>query len=57
MKEDIEAAQAIFDRTIIYNKMDLKFEKNLYGQLEKRKRVSLAVGGGVNVSECANLSL
>lgn len=37
--------------------MEYRHERNLYSQLEKRGKISFAVGGGGIVSECANLSM
>jgi hypothetical protein len=50
MKRDIPAAEGLFKRSVIYNKMELKQEKNLYTQLEKRHKVSCAVGSSGNLS-------
>lgn len=57
MRRDSESHSKIFDKTIIFNEMEYKHERNLYSHLEKRNKTSFAVGGGGIVSECANLSM
>ena len=56
-KEDSPITDNIFDKTVIYNRMDLRCEKNLYSNLERRNRVSCIVGSSGNISEASNLSL
>ncbi len=57
MRRDFDTTKRIFDKSLIFNGMEYKHERNLYSQLEKRSNVSFAVGGGGIVSECANLSM
>ena len=57
MKKDTHTTDTVFDRTVIYNKMDLKCERYLYNHLDKRDRISCVVGTSGNLSECGNLTL
>lgn len=57
MKKENHNTDNIFNRTVIYNRMDLKCEKNFYTHLEKMNRVCCAVGSSGNLSEGADLSL
>lgn len=57
MKKETYNTDNLFDKTVIYNRMDLKCERNFYNHLERINRVSCAVGSSGNLSECANLSL
>jgi hypothetical protein len=49
-KRDLPLAENLFARAAIFNRMELKYERNLYAQLEKRKRVTCAVGRSGSVS-------
>lgn len=57
MKRELRIADRLFNQTIVLNKMQFRQEKNLYSEMEKKGRVTLAVGGGGSLSECASVSL
>jgi hypothetical protein len=57
MRRDTEKTDVIFEKSVIFNKMEHKHERNVYTQLDKRNKTSFAVGGGGIVSECASLSM
>jgi hypothetical protein len=44
MKRDMPAAEHLFEKSIVFNKMEIKHEKSLYGQLERRGKICCAVG-------------
>ena len=49
-KQDSPITDNLFDKTVIYNRMDLKCEKNLYSNLQKRNRVCCIVGNSGNIA-------
>ena len=58
MKKDIKiSTDHLFNKTVIYNKMDLKIERNLYTNLERKNKISCVVGSSGNISGSSNLSL
>jgi hypothetical protein len=57
MKREIQAASRLFGQSVVFNKMEVKHEKSLLAQLERRGRTSLAVGRSGSLYESAGLSL
>lgn len=57
MKREIQAANNLFGQAVVFNKMEVKHEKSLFAQLERRGRMSLAVGRSGSLYESAGLSL
>lgn len=50
MKRDEASCENIFKKTIIYNEMENRHIRNVYFQLDRRGKVTFAVGSGTNVS-------
>lgn len=50
MKRDELSSEGIFRKAIIYNEMENRHTRNVYFQLDRRNRVTFAVGSGSNVS-------
>lgn len=57
MKREMAAAGQLFEKAIIFNKMEIKHEKSLFNQLERKGKICCAVGRSGSLYESANLTL